>query len=133
MLKFYGVCGLGKQVDRKVESLQYFAKRVRQHSSFMCACDPWPFNVNFFYLPKRIRKMLDEAGISTNELNPILPHNISDELANVTVKLKLLMHEAGEMLIPYQVRKNLQIFLQHQVDPSFSNNFLILCIFAAHK
>lgn len=77
--------------------------------------------------------MLDEAGISTNELNPILPHNISDELANVTVKLKLLMHEAGEMLIPYQVRKNLQIFLQHQVDPSFSNNFLILCIFAAHK
>jgi len=106
MMKFYGMSGLGKQVDDKVDSLQYFAQRIREHDSFMLACDPWPFNVNFFFLPKRIRTMLKDLDISTDQSNPVLPDEVSDELSKITVNLKLLMHEAGVMLIPYQPISN---------------------------
>jgi hypothetical protein len=33
-----------------------------------------------------------------------IPDDIAKDLANVSVMLKLRMHEAGEMIIPYQVR-----------------------------
>lgn len=109
MLKFYGVYGLGKQVDSKVDCLDHFVNRVRSHDSFMLACEPWPFNVNFFFLPRRIRLMMkthDKDAIVGKGDNPILPDKISNELKKVTVKLKLLMHEGGEMLIPYQPLSN---------------------------
>ena len=103
MLKFYGISGLGKQIDIKVDTLQYFVNRIRNHDHFMLACDPWPFNINFFFLPERIKRRLHCLNIPTNAQNPILPDDLSVDLAKVTVKLKLLMHESGEMLIPYQV------------------------------
>jgi len=94
---------LGDQVDKKADALKEFASKIQQHDNFILACEPWPFNVNFFYIPKRIKKMLDLERVPLNINNPILPDYISNELAKITVKLKLLLHEAGEMLIPYQV------------------------------
>lgn len=110
MIKFYGISSLGNQVDKKVDSLRYFAERVRNHEKFMLACEPWPFNVNFYYLPKRFQAMLDKAQISTKSFNPVLPDDISDELGIVSVNLKKILHEAGEMLIPYQPLSNQRAF-----------------------
>jgi len=106
MLKFYGMSALGDQVDKKADALKEFASKIQQHDNFILACEPWPFNVNFFYIPKRIKKMLDLERVPLNINNPILPDYISNELAKITVKLKLLLHEAGEMLIPYQPISN---------------------------
>ena len=90
-------------VESKVDILAKFATLIREHESFMLACCPWPFNLNFFYLPIRLRKMLKDHGIDTTSSNPILPDEISRELSKVSVKLKLSLHESGDMLIPYQV------------------------------
>lgn len=104
--KYYGSNGLGKKVEEKVDALKRFAVTVREHESFMLACEPWPFNVNFFYLPKRIRQSLKELGIDSRQCNPSLPDSISTELAKVSVKLKLRLHESGTMLIPFQPLSN---------------------------
>jgi len=101
--KYYGSNGLGKKVEKKVDALKKFAVKVREHESFMLACEPWPFNVNFFYLPKRIRQSLKELGIDSRQCNSSLPDGISTELAKISVKLKLRLHESGTMLIPFQV------------------------------
>ncbi len=105
--------GIGKSLEKKVDSLQYFAKRVKERRNFMLACDPWPFNVNFFYIPDRIRQRLLEMGVDTtnnrnkhNDVLPEIPHDISEELAKVSVELKLRLHQNGEMLIPYQPLSN---------------------------
>ena len=120
--KYYGRVGLGCRVDQKVDELALFVKEMRKRPSFALACKPWPFNVNFFYFPPRIRRLLEAREIIPrysldsdrvvdlhNEDNCIedyiqIPDDIAKDLANVSVMLKLRMHEAGEMIIPYQVR-----------------------------
>ena len=104
--KYYGCKGLGKKVEDKVDILSDFAKAIRDHDSFMLACDPWPFNINFYYLPKRIRQMLAYHNVDTSSHMPIIPDDIASELAQVSVKLKLILHQSGEMLIPYQPLNN---------------------------
>ena len=79
---------------------------IQSHDSFMLACSPWPFNVNFFYLPDRIKQMLQSYGIDTREENPTLPDDISNELAKISVALKLTLHRNGEMFIPFQPLSN---------------------------
>lgn len=112
LLKYYGAHGIGRQVDDKVRTLEIWADKLRRHPSFLLACEPWPFNVNFWFLPRRIRRRLRERGVvvvsndDNDNDNPVLPDDISDDLAKITVKLKLLMHEEGEMLIPYQPLSN---------------------------
>ena len=101
--KYYGVEGIAKKIEAKVDSLQIFARAVQENESFMLACTPWAFNVNFFYLPPRIQKILKDYGIDTKQSNPLLPDNISEELSAISVKLKLILHQSGEMIIPYQV------------------------------
>lgn len=120
--KYYGRVGLGCRVDQKVDELALFVKEMHKRPSFALACKPWPFNVNFFYFPPRIRRLLEAREIIPrysldsdrvvdlhNEDNCIedyiqIPDDIAKDLANVSVMLKLRMHEAGEMIIPYQVR-----------------------------
>jgi len=46
----------------------------------MLACDLWAFNLNFFFLPKRIRKMMDAAGIPVDGSTYELPDEISEEV-----------------------------------------------------
>ena len=46
--KYHGRDGLGERVDQKVDSFAVFAQLIQQHDAFMLACEPWPFNVNFF-------------------------------------------------------------------------------------
>eukprot|EP00553_Chaetoceros_curvisetus_P004235 CAMPEP_0204628500 /NCGR_PEP_ID=MMETSP0717-20131115/15979_1 /ASSEMBLY_ACC=CAM_ASM_000666 /TAXON_ID=230516 /ORGANISM="Chaetoceros curvisetus" /LENGTH=632 /DNA_ID=CAMNT_0051645129 /DNA_START=46 /DNA_END=1944 /DNA_ORIENTATION=+ len=111
--KFHGPHGIGKSLEEKVDSLQYFVKRVKERRNFMLACDPWPFNVNFFYIPERIRQRLLDIGVDTtnnsnehDDVLPEIPHDISEELAKVSVELKLRLHQSGEMLIPYQPLSN---------------------------
>lgn len=106
MWKYYGLTGLASQVEQRVDILDKFSHAVRDSDKFMLACSPWPFNVNFFYLPKRVRKMLQDRGIDLRENDPVLPDDISEELAKITVILKLKLHEAGEMMIPYQPISN---------------------------
>ena len=64
--KYHGRQGLGKRVDDKVDSLAILINLIQQHGSFMLACEPWPFNINFFYLPPRIRRALKARGIPTD-------------------------------------------------------------------
>jgi len=127
--KYYGKNGLGKRVDQKVDELKMFVKELkRRHGRFSLACKPWPFNVNFFYFPPRIRKVLEERelliGMRTSLLSSWsntddddeidsagdnfiqIPDDLAQDLANVSVQLKLRLHEAGEMIIPYQPLNN---------------------------
>ncbi|EED87801.1 predicted protein, partial [Thalassiosira pseudonana CCMP1335] len=53
--KYYGRAGLGARVDQKVDELEMFVRELRKRPGFALACKPWPFNVNFFYFPPRIR------------------------------------------------------------------------------
>ena len=106
MWKYYGCEGIGRMMESKADSLSLFARMIQSHESFMLACTPWPFNVNFFYLPERIRKKLKESGVDITSENPVIPNAISKELANVSVKLKLKLHQQGVMLIPYQPLSN---------------------------
>ena len=102
--KYHGRDGLGERVDQKVDSLAVLAELIQNHDAFMLACEPWPFNVNFFYLPPRIRLALKERNISIDRRKscPALPDDISKDLAKVSVQLKLRLHETGEMIIPFQ-------------------------------
>ena len=102
--KYHGRDGLGERVDQKVDSLAILAELIQNHDAFMLACEPWPFNINFFYLPPRIYLALKERNISIDRRKscPVLPDDISKDLARVSVQLKLRLHEAGEMLIPFQ-------------------------------
>ena len=104
--KYYGPRGIGKMLEAKVDALQLLAQRVRESDRFMLACEPWPFNVNFFYLPERFRQRVLECGVDIESDNPEIPHDISRDLADVSVKLKLRLHQSGEMLIPYQPLSN---------------------------
>lgn len=104
--KYYGCQGIGHMMEKKADSLSLFARMVQNHDSFMLACTPWPFNVNFFYLPERIRKMLKDSGVDTTSENPVIPDEISREIAIVSVKLKLKLHQSGVMIIPYQPLSN---------------------------
>ena len=121
--KYYGRSGLGSRVDQKVDELECFVSEVRKRrNTFALACHPWPFNVNFFYFPPRIRVVLEQRGIlqpvvdcegDTNghdEENSFIqiPDDIAKDLAEVSVALKLRLHEAGEMIIPYQPLSNQQ-------------------------
>ena len=102
--KYHGRDGLGERVEQNVDSLAVLAELIQRHDAFMLACEPWPFNVNFFYLPPRVRLALKERNISTDRRRSCsaLPDEISKDLARVSVQLKLRLHEAGEMIIPFQ-------------------------------
>eukprot|EP00986_Skeletonema_menzelii_P016557 scaffold15038_cov149-Skeletonema_menzelii.AAC.1 len=64
MWKYYGRSGLGSRVDQKVDELECFVSEVRKRrNTFALACRPWPFNVNFFYFPPRIREVLEQRGM----------------------------------------------------------------------
>ncbi len=104
--KYYGTQGIGDIVDVKVGTLQQLVRRIRENNHFMLACSPWPFNVNFFYLPERIRTRLEKCGIDLSVDNPSIPNDISRDLADVSVQLKLRLHQSGEMLIPFQPLSN---------------------------
>jgi len=103
MWKYYGTNGLARKVEDKVDILKVLIQRIRTNHKFMLACQPWPFNVNFYYLPAITRQKLSERGIDTTSLTPsAIPMDLSDDLNNLTVALKLKLHEMGEMMIPYQ-------------------------------
>lgn len=114
MWKFRGRKGLAARVDRNADNLRLLAKKIRQHDHFMLACDPWPFNVNFLYLPKRVRAMMEEAGIATDgsEANIVFPDHIAEALSTVAIDLKLRLQEKGLALLPYQplVGQKAQVF-----------------------
>lgn len=101
-LKFYGPHGIGLMIESKVDSLQSLAGYICNDDRFMLACGPWPFNVNFYYLPMRIRKKLVTAGVNVKSDVPNIPDEISQDLTQISVKLKLALHKSGEMLIPFQ-------------------------------
>lgn len=102
MWKYYGTHGLAKIVEDKVDILRRLVVRLKHHSNFMVACEPWAFNVNFYFLPRRICQRLEELGVNMGNDRPSIPNEISKELAEISVKLKLRLHQSGEMLIPYQ-------------------------------
>lgn len=111
MWKYYGKSGLGERVDQKVDELQLFVDELRGRPSFALACAPWPFNVNFFYFPPRIRAILEARGLVKDDREGEdavvqIPDDIAQDMSNVSVQLKLRLHEAGEMIIPYQPLTN---------------------------
>ena len=106
LLKFHGLQGLGKQVEDKVDVLQYFVQKIKQKKHFLLACDPWPFNVNFFFVPERLLSKMIDSGVDMDSSTPQIPDELSKELAEVSVQLKLVLQKSGEMLIPYQPISN---------------------------
>lgn len=129
MWKYYGKEGLGDRVDQKVDELLLFVKELKRRPSFALACKPWLFNVNFFYFPPRIRKLLESRGILTNcgdadEAFIQIPDDIAQDLTNVSVNLKLRLHEAGEMIIPYQVSQVRNLFITWILSPFVPSHIL---------
>lgn len=104
--KYYGVKGIARKIETKVDALQTFSRAIQANKSFMLACTPWAFNVNFFYLPPRIQKTLEEHGVNMMQENPQISDDISKELSAISVELKLRLHQSGEMMIPYQPLNN---------------------------
>jgi len=102
MWKYYGSDGLGTMVDSRVDFLSKFTLAIQDHDAFILACEPWPFNVNFFYIPHRLRSMVEINGVDVKSRNPNIPDDVSMELGKVSVQLKLRLQQSGEMLIPYQ-------------------------------
>lgn len=106
MWKYYGSEGLGLKVETKVDSLAVFSQMIKESDCFMLACEPWPFNVNFFYLPKRIRKIFKERNVNIYNDSAVVPKDLASDLASIHVELKRMLHESGEMLIPFQPLTN---------------------------
>ena len=104
--KYYGSEGIASMVEKKIDSLRIFIEMIRHHDSLMFACNPWPLNVNFFYLPERLRRKMIVRGVEMTSENPSIPDDISEDLANVSVKLKLKLHRSGEMILPFQPLSN---------------------------
>eukprot|EP00520_Triparma_pacifica_P020371 CAMPEP_0118667964 /NCGR_PEP_ID=MMETSP0785-20121206/20081_1 /TAXON_ID=91992 /ORGANISM="Bolidomonas pacifica, Strain CCMP 1866" /LENGTH=555 /DNA_ID=CAMNT_0006562481 /DNA_START=610 /DNA_END=2277 /DNA_ORIENTATION=+ len=104
--RYRGRDGLAARVNRNVDNLKAFAEKIKAHPSFMLACDPWAFNLNFFFIPKRIKKLLDDANIPLDGSTYKIPDDISDEIDKVSVALKLAMQKAGKALVPYQPLSN---------------------------
>jgi sulfinoalanine decarboxylase len=103
MWKFYGVDGLAKRMEHKVDTLTLLAEQIQSNDGFMLACRPWAFNVNFYYLTPRMQNELSSRGIDTTTASaPSIPKDLAQELSDVTVALKLKLHSSGDMLIPYQ-------------------------------
>jgi len=102
LLSYRGKSGIEDRINRIVDQQQHLAQKIRNHPSFMLACEPWPFNLNFFFLPKRIKVMLADAGIPTDGSTFDLPDEISDELEKGSVTVKLRLQKSGKALIPYQ-------------------------------
>ncbi len=102
LLRFRGLDGINNRVNHYNDCIMELADRVRKHPNFMLGCDPWPFNVNFYYLPKRIRSMLEAAGVKTDGSTFSIPDEISAELDKVSVALKIRMQKAGKALVPFQ-------------------------------
>lgn len=104
MWKFRGRKGIAKRVDSAVVNIDLLAQKIKAHPNFMLACSPWPFNVNFLYLPKRIREMMADANIKTDqsEAEVIFPAHIADAISTVAIKLKMRLQEKGLTMLPYQ-------------------------------
>jgi len=103
MWKYYGTQGLAEKVEAKVDSLAVFAQKIKDHDHFMLACEPCPFNINFFYLPEKMRNILKERNVDINSNSAVVPDDLANDLAHVHVELKRRLHESGDMLIPFQV------------------------------
>lgn len=106
LLKFHGPDGLGKQLEQKVDMLGFLVEKIKQKKNFLLACDPCPFNVNFFFVPERLRAKMIQSGVDMGSPNPQITKDLSKELADVSVRLKLVLHQNGEMMIPYQPISN---------------------------
>lgn len=106
MWKYYGTQGLAEKVEAKVDALAVFAQKIKQHDHFMLACEPCPFNINFFYLSKKMRNILKERNVDINSNSAVVPEDLANDLAHVHVELKRRLHESGEMLIPFQPLSN---------------------------
>jgi len=106
LLKFHGPDGLGRQLEQKVDVLDYLVKKIKEKNNFLLACDPWPFNVNFFFVPEHLGTKMIQSGVDMDSSNPQIGEHLSKELADVSVRLKLVLHQNGEMMIPYQPISN---------------------------
>jgi len=104
--KYYGTDGLAKKIEAKVDAIAEFSSIIKKHDHFMLACEPWAFNVNFFYLPERMRKILKERNVDIYSDNSLVPEDLSSDLANIHVEIKTRLHESGEMFIPFQPLSN---------------------------
>ena len=68
------------------------AWHLRLLYSFMIAAKPWPFNLNFFFLPKRVRLLMEKEGVSTDTCSDDpLPESIAAALSTVAIDLKTAM------------------------------------------
>ena len=106
MWKFRGTQGICRRVEHGADIISAFARAICRHPAFCLACQPCPFNVNFFYLPLPVRKLLQEKGFSTDGSTFQMPAEASEALSTVAIDLKLRLQEKGEMLIPYQPLRN---------------------------
>ena len=107
MLRFRGLDGIAARVDRSAELVAALAAKVRQRPGFVLACKPWAFNCNFYWLPRKARALLRASGMATDGSTEAargfaLPAEVGAELRHVAVRLKLAMHKAGDILIPFQ-------------------------------
>ncbi|GMI03903.1 hypothetical protein TrLO_g6683 [Triparma laevis f. longispina] len=107
MWRFRGTSGIANRVNGLADATKLFVDKIQEHPSFMLACKPWPFNMNFFFIPKRIRLTMEKEGIATDQSSNLpLPENIAKELDTVAIDLKTKLMKAGKAMIPFQPLAN---------------------------
>ena len=66
----------------------------------MIACKPWPFNLNFFFLPSRVRLLMEAEGVPTDTCSDEpLPPSVAEALNTVAIDLKTAMMKSGKVRI----------------------------------
>ena len=106
---------LGQRVDHSAFLVQTFIELItssRPRDNILLACPPQPFNLNFYYIPDRlvprITQFTNSKGI--NDLNAkilngefiMYSKSIARDIDEIQIQLKLKLHAAGEVLLPYQ-------------------------------
>jgi glutamate/tyrosine decarboxylase-like PLP-dependent enzyme len=103
LYKYHGRHGLAKRVEETADSiLKIVVPTLQSHPNFLLACTPWPFNVNFYYIHSRLLPTFQAIDTNDTHNSPQISACLSDELTKVSVTLKLRLHEAGEVIIPFQ-------------------------------
>ena len=95
-LKAHGIENLERKIRKALENAKYLAEIVKSHENFELILEPEFLAVNFFFYSDRIKKEINEKGV-TNE--------IRDEIGRISPILKEKMMRKGSLMLAYQKQK----------------------------
>ena len=126
LLKCHGPSKLGNRVNHSAYLIRFFLQLIitsvsdtnidpsasKYRNNFLLACPPQPFNLNFYFIPSRLIPGILQCSKmkSISEMNQKIVNGgtvyfnkmIAKDIDEVQISLKLRLHKAGEVLLPYQ-------------------------------